>query len=101
METTTETAKPQLCECMANHWCRDWSETAGGLPRSEHAPGCSQYKLETFWRVVVKGTKAPACIVETEAEARDTCEDNPADYEITTVQMTRDQFDNLKEFEGF
>lgn len=86
-------------DCCNQH-CRDWRETFGGLPPSSHAPSCVNYKLETFFRVAPKGQKGPGCILETQAEVDDLCE-TPDEYDVAKVQMTRDQFENLKEFDGF
>lgn len=89
-------------ECCKDH-CRDWHETLTGLPASNHSPSCPNYKLETFFKVCVKGTKAPYCILEKEAEVKDMCdtEDIEGEYDITKIEMTRDQFERLREFEGF
>jgi hypothetical protein len=86
-------------ECCVN-FCRDWRETRGGLPASNHSPMCPNYKTETFFRVVAKGTKGPSCILETQAEVDDLCE-TPDEYDVTTIEMTRDQFERLEEFVGF
>lgn len=98
------THKTQFQPCCQN-FCRDWHETMNGkLPASNHSPNCPAYKTEIFYRVTVfepfKSDKAPVCILETEGEVKDFCE-TPEEYEVTTISMTRDQFEHLDEFEGF
>lgn len=101
-QTRNDVASKPLLESFAccNQHCRDWRETLGGLPPSRHAPSCVNYKPETFFRVVPKGQKGPGLILATQAEVDDVCE-TPDEYDVTKVQMTRDQFENLKEFDGF
>ena len=87
-------------ECCAN-FCRDWHETAGGLPASEHSPACPNYKTETFYSVAQIDSPLTRCIVATIEEARNIAICDPAKYVIKPIEMTRDQFDNMPEFEGF
>jgi len=92
--------KTQLQPCCQD-FCRDWHETKNGaLPASNHSPNCPNYKVDKFFRVTVKGKKSPACIFETEAEAKDFRE-TPEEYDVTIIEMTRDQFEHLDEFQGF
>jgi hypothetical protein len=86
-------------ECCMNH-CRDCREMIGGYPASKHAPSCKWHKVERFYKVVPKGQKGPGCILETMAEVDDLRE-TPGDYDVTTVDLTRDQFEALREFDGF
>jgi len=92
--------KTVLQPCCMNH-CRDWRETAGGLPASNHSPSCEHYKPETFFQVTLKCEKGPWCILETQAEVDAMIEDTEAEFDVKTVMMTRDQFEHLDEFEGF
>ena len=87
-------------ECCVNH-CRDWHETANGKPASNHAPSCEHYKLETFYSVKPRGERGPVCVVETMQDAYDAFTEDTDAYEISEVQMTRDQFEHMDEFEGF
>lgn len=59
---------------------------------SLHHPSCEHYKLETFYKVSANGSH---CITE----SLDGFEDE--DYSVSTILMTRDQYENLPEFEGF
>jgi hypothetical protein len=88
-----------LQECCMNH-CRDWREMIGGYPPSNHSPTCHNYKTETFFKLIPKGEKGPFLILETQKEIDDLCE-NREEYDITKIELTRDQFENLGEFEGF
>ena len=45
--------------------------------------------------------RGPALIVETQAEADDTMDGCPEEYDVSEVEMTRDQFSRLGEFNGF
>lgn len=88
--------------CCMNH-CRDWRETAGGLPASNHSPACENYKTETFYMVTVKGEKGPWCIMptlEAVAEAFPTVP-GEEEYDVVPIEMTRDQYEHLDEFDGF
>lgn len=88
--------------CCVN-FARDWSEmlTKDGkkLPPSQHSPACENYKLEEFKRISIDGT---GFVCET-VEVSDfiSAADHPEEYKIETIQMTRDQFETLKEFGGF
>ena len=86
--------------CCIDH-CRLWTECVGGLTASDHAPTCEHYKTEKFIRIVPKGERGPALIVETQAEADDTMGGCPEEYDVSEVEMTRDQFSRLGEFNGF
>ena len=84
-----------MCKCIENNWCRTWEETHGGkYPCSEHAPGCDKYKPETFVRICYDGT----CIIVEENE-RDFFGIYGTTFE--EIQLTRDQFDKIPEFQGF
>lgn len=87
-----------MCNC--KEWCRDWRETEGGkYPKSDHAPGCEDYKTERFVRVEYDGT---ACVMEP-AEAQAMVDDagEGIAYILSDVFLTRDQFDRMGEFAGF
>ena len=88
-------------KCCANH-ARTWGETySGSYPASNHSPWCRNFKQEPFFRVVASGTGGPACILATQAEVDDLCDGAPEEYDVTVIQLTRDQFERLGEFEGF
>lgn len=85
-----------MCNCQS--WCRDWRETEGGKwPKSDHAPGCEDYKPVEFSRVEFDGAY---CIMEP-AEAKQMLDDGDYEYTITPVMLTRDQFERIPEFQGF
>jgi len=90
------------CECLT--WCRVPEEpnTYGGrFQMSEHHPSCPDYKAEAYTVIEYDGS---FCVVPKgqEADFMDVDEgDDPANYKLSTVMLTRDQFDNLPEFMGF
>lgn len=88
-----------MCKCKENHWARDWRETQNGrYPASEHAPGCDEYRTEEFAVVEHEGVR---CIMErTEAQAMQK-EEESCIYGLGIVNLTRDQFEALPEFQGF
>lgn len=86
--------------CCVDHR-RYWEEAKDGLTASDHAPDCEHYKTEKFIRIVPKGARGPALIVETQAEADDTMDGCPEEFDVSEVEMTRDQFSRLGEFNGF
>ena len=108
MKPETITLLPKTAHpCCENH-CRLWQETNDWkLPASEHSPSCENYKRRHFFRVVPKGEKGPACIMHSKEEVLDFCEvldfgvEQLKEYDITTILLTRDQYANLQEFEGF
>jgi hypothetical protein len=94
-------AELQLHDCCMTHG-RDWRETQGGLlPPSEHSPGCPNFRLERFARVMYPA--GASCIMEWPSDAELTelavaDEDEPPT--LKEIWMTRDQFDRLEEFAG-
>lgn len=85
-----------MCNCQ--NWCRDWRETDGGkYPKSKHAPGCEDFKTEPFSRVEHDGS---SCLMEP-AEVAGFVDSGESSYIVTTVMLTRDQFESLPEFNGF
>lgn len=85
-------------KCNCRSWCRTWSETLGfRFPKSNHAPGCNLYKLEEFAALEHDGTR---CIMEPH-EAAAIVAESPGEYTVSTVLLTRDQFEAMPEFEGF
>ena len=84
-----------MCNCLT--MCRDLRETMGGkYPHSTHSPACEDYVTEEFARVEHDGT---ACVVELH-EAADLMGEGDQ-YTITSVWLTRDQFERMGEFAGF
>ena len=90
----------KLQECCMNH-CRDFRETRGGFPASNHSPSCPNYKTETFFKITEKGKKSPFLVLENKEQIKDFLGENISTYDIIEIQLARDQFDNLDEFDGF
>lgn len=67
------------------------------FPLSEHHPNCNEYKLEAFAKVTHDGT---TCIMEIH-EAVAMVAESEEHYKLCNILLTRDQFENLKEFTGF
>lgn len=83
------------CPCL-NH-CRLWEETHDGkYPPSRHAPSCEHFRTEPFLCIEHDGSW---CVVEPK-DAPDMLV-GESEYTVSTVQLTRDQFDNMPEFAGF
>lgn len=78
-----------LCHCAG--WCREPQQNK--LPISLHHPNCERYKIERFAKITVNGS---TCI----AEEHETAEYGD-EYEISTIEMTRDQFEALPDFQGW
>ena len=80
---------------------RDWSETDNfNLPPSEHSPKCGNYKTEFFWRIKHIDNGGGSFIVEKKEEAVDAVKEDD-DLTYGSISLTRDQFNNLGDFEGF
>jgi len=90
----------KLQECCMNH-CRDWRETIGGYPVSNHSPTCPNYKTESFFKITKVGEKYPFLILENKDQIKDWLGERLEQYNISKIELTRDQFENLKEFDGF
>lgn len=87
-----------MCRCKENHWVRNAGLEigVGKLPLSDHHPHCPAFKLEEFARVTFDGM---SCVVEKADVGLIMGGDHG--YTATPVFMTRDQFENLAEFEGY
>lgn len=87
-----------MCNCQ--HHVRLWEETHGGkYPPSQHAPSCEDYRQEPFTRLEYDGVH---CVMEPhEAEVALRDADDPEGYKVSTVMLTRDQFDAMEDFRGF
>ena len=87
-----------MCMCKENNWCRTWKETQDGkYPYSEHTPGCDEYKPEEFTVIEYDGAR---CVMEPH-EAKAMLAESDEEYAVSTVMLTRDQFDRMLEFQGF
>jgi len=89
-----------LQECCQNH-CRDWRETIGGYPASNHSPSCPNYKTETFLKISEKGKEYPFLVIEKIEQLNTFYGCKPEDYDIIKIELTMDQYKNMGEFEGF
>ena len=69
-------------------------------PMAEHHPDCKLHVKEEFTRLEYDGGY---CIVEPkEAESFiGSDKEHGIEYTVSTVMLTRDQFENLPEFDGF
>lgn len=96
-QSTAPVEPVSACVCFT--WARLWEETQGGkYPPSQHHPNCPQYILKDFAVVCVDG----ACCVMHPDSVDDMIDGNDrSEYEISTVRLTQDQVDNMKEFDGF
>jgi hypothetical protein len=74
-----------LCECINHVRISDFNNK---YPLSEHAGSCDKYLLEDF---AIVDDNVIMEIYEAKIES--------LDFDI--VKLTRDQFENLKEFEGY
>lgn len=88
--------------CVCRIWCR--SDMGGQMingkkyPAPDHADGCPAQKRERFVRVEYGRT---ACVIEPhecDAMRGDLVADH---YTFTDVFLTRDQFEQMEEFQGF
>lgn len=85
-----------MCKCV--NWCRVFdTENIGKYPISNHHPNCDEYRLEEF--IVVEHDGARCVMEPREVEAMLT--DYSEEYTMSSVMLTRDQFDRLNEFNGF
>lgn len=89
------------CLCTRNSFLRDpYNETQQGkYPMPNHHPDCDAFKLEEFRRISFGGGSFIG--TPEEAAAYLESEDNPEQYTVTPVMLTRDQFERLPEFDGF
>ena len=95
-----------MCNCA--NMVRTFDEMRGdlkGIQPSKHHPACEDYKLKTYKRVT-SGGSGPAIIlnpdeldefIKLEVENGSDADD----YEVTDIQLTDDQIENLPEFDGF
>ena len=67
-----------------------------GVGLSKHHPECEDYKVKTYYRVEHDGA---VCVMENIDDIEEEFMD--AAYSISEIQLTPDQFENLKEFEGW
>lgn len=86
-----------MCNCQT--WARLPQQGAheGKYPHPVHHPDCEDFRLEEFSRVEYDGT---ACIMEPH-EAAAMIADSEFQYNVTSVLLTRDQFERMGEFAGF
>ena len=85
-----------MCNCKM--WCRiPTDENGGKYPMSNHHPDCEDFHQEPFTILEYDGVH---CVMEPhEAEAM--LAESEEEYIISTVMLTRDQFEHMQEFEGF
>lgn len=84
-----------MCNC--TNMARTLEETQGGrFAPSKHSPACEDFESERFVEITINES---TCIMEPH-EARGCIEDE-TEFTVNDIYLTRDQFDNLKEFEGW
>jgi hypothetical protein len=92
-----------MCEICQN-WARDGRDSlaiGGKLLMPNHHPNCPHYNdsLMEVWKVTDGATN---CYVEPEPDAKDTAQNEGGKTNtITKIQMHREIFENLPEFDGF
>lgn len=93
-----------MCNCIG--LCRTFDETPPGVKPSIHHPQCEDYKLHPYVKITYVG--GGSLIVSTPEEAQEfiamEVEDNDSkteDFELSTIQLTVDQFESIPEFDGF
>ena len=83
-------------------WARDFHETLGGrFPPSKHSPNCPHYKLEEFIKVSLKVEMTGFICEKWELESAIHQDCDKEEYEVNKIYLTRDQYENLNEFQGF
>jgi len=83
------------CRCLGFCWVPEIFDHK--YPRPRHHPNCEEYKTETFTVVEFDGVR---CVMQPN-EAKQMIEESEDEYVVSSVELTRDQFDNMEEFEGF
>ena len=96
----SELDKIILQECCVNH-CRDWREMIGGYPASNHSPSCLNYKTESFFKITRRGEKYPFLVLESKEQIKQWFGERLEKYDIVKIELTRDQYEKMGEFEGF
>lgn len=85
-----------MCNCL--NWCRVPTDDNGGkYPLSFHHPNCKDFRQEPFVRMEFDGA---VCVMEPR-EADAMLADSEEEYTVSSVMLTRDQFDRLPDFNGF
>lgn len=85
-----------MCNCLT--WCRVPTENNGWkYPMSLHHPNCEDFIPEQFTRLEFDGV---VCVMERQ-EADAMLDDSEEQYTVSTVMLTRDQFEQMPEFSGF
>lgn len=86
-----------MCNC--GTWARlpHQGTHDGKYPSPLHHTDCEDFKQEEFSRVEHDGS---ACVMEPQ-EAAAMVADSDCQYVVTSVMLTRDQFERMGEFAGF
>ena len=89
--------------CICRDWCRSdlWGQIIDGYqyPMPNHANDCPAQKREPFTVIELDGSR---CVMEPEEAKQFLAEDSaPDEYHVSTVMLTRDQFERMEEFAGF
>lgn len=81
-----------MCNCGA--WARVPKDN---FPPSDHHPDCKDFKQEPFTRLEYDGS---ACVMEPK-EAEAMLAESEEQYTVSTVMLTREQFERMDDFHGF
>ncbi len=91
-----------MCNCIG--MCRTFDESPSGFAPSLHHPKCEDYKLIKCAQIHVNGSGSVIVEMHEAQEFIDIEIENGGDkedYSISPIFITRDQLENLSEFDGF
>lgn len=86
-----------MCNCMTLARTPEMTDHGGKYPPANHHPSCEDFRLDPFVRVEHDGSW---CVMEP-AELDAFVQGCETGYKVETVMLTRDQFENIPEFNGF
>lgn len=91
------------CSCIDKRRYPEMETNGGKLPIPLHSPRCEEYRLETFYKVFIAGEVdlGGSYIVESESEAKESVRQEEDYLAYEEIKLTRDQFENLEEFDEF
>ena len=90
-----------MCNCMTMCWEPDVITENGRWPLPKYHPNCEDYKAEKFIVFISDGIRCVVTPDDAEDMIKDTDNGGIETYQVEEVFISQDQFDNLKEFEGF
>lgn len=87
-----------MCECASWRWIPDLITDNGRWPLPDHHPSCKEYKTEKYVRITFDSSY---CVVNPIDAKEFADEDEHGEYEFADIDLTKDQFEKLPEFQGF